>query len=135
MTVKRRIIRKKKKNEASEALAKVSGVEELERAATILKERAKRRLKELKNLNKKITLKIVLKSLKHRDKSDRERKDQIKDKKETIERIQKEKMKTQTVQNKVEDDKIKRLKELDNLRKSGILTNQEFEKLKSDLMN
>jgi len=44
-------------------------------------------------------------------------------------------MKTQTVQNKVEDDKIKRLKELDNLRKSGILTNKEFEKLKSDLMN
>ena len=44
-------------------------------------------------------------------------------------------MKTQTVQNKVEDDKNKRLKELDNLRKSGILTNQEFEKLKSDLMN
>ena len=39
-----------------------------------LKERAKRRLKELKNLNKKITLKIVLKSLKNRDKSDRERK-------------------------------------------------------------
>ena len=35
----------------------------------------------------------------------------------------------------IEDDKIKRLKELDNLRKSGILTNQEFEKLKSDLMN
>ena len=107
MAVKRRIIRKKKKNEASEALAKVSGVEELERAATILKELAKRN----------------------------QRKDQIKDKKETIERIQKEKMKTQTVQHKVEDDKIKRLKELDNLRKSGILTNQEFEKLKSDLMN
>ena len=39
-----------------------------------LKERAKRRWKELKNLNKKITLKIVLKSLKNRDKSDRERK-------------------------------------------------------------
>lgn len=107
MAVKRRIIRKKKKNEASEALAKVSGVEELERAATILKELAQRN----------------------------QRKDQIKDKKETIERIQKEKMKTKTVQNKVEDDKIKRLKELDNLRKSGILTNQEFEKLKSDLMN
>lgn len=102
MAVKRRIIRKKKKNEASEALAKVSGVEELERAATILKELAQRN----------------------------QRKNQIKDKKETI-----EKMKTQTVQNKVEDDKIKRLKELDNLRKSGILTNQEFEKLKSDLMN
>jgi hypothetical protein len=102
MAVKRRIIRKKKKNEASEALAKVSGVEELERAATILKELAQRN----------------------------QRKNQIKDKKETI-----EKMKTQTVQNKVEDDKIKRLKELDNLRKSGILTNQEFEKLKSNLMN
>ena len=39
-----------------------------------LKERAKRRYKELKNKNKKITLNIVLKSLKNRDKSDRERK-------------------------------------------------------------
>ena len=39
-----------------------------------LKERAKRRYKELRNLNKKITLNIVLKSLKNRDKSDRERK-------------------------------------------------------------
>ena len=39
-----------------------------------LKERAKRRYKELKKLNKKITLNIVLKSLKNRDKSDRERK-------------------------------------------------------------
>ena len=33
-----------------------------------------KRLKEFKALNKKITLKIVLKSLKNRDKSDRERK-------------------------------------------------------------
>ena len=39
-----------------------------------LKERAKRRYKELKNLNKKTNLNIVLKSLKNRDKSDRERK-------------------------------------------------------------
>jgi len=39
-----------------------------------LKERAKRRYKELKYTNKKITLNIVLKSLKNRDKSDRERK-------------------------------------------------------------
>jgi len=39
-----------------------------------LKERAKRRYGELKNLNKKITLDIVLKSLKNRDKSDRKRK-------------------------------------------------------------
>ena len=36
--------------------------------------RAKRRFKEYKNLNKKITFKEVLKSLKNRDKSDRERK-------------------------------------------------------------
>ena len=39
-----------------------------------LKVRAKRRYKELKNLNKKITLDEVLKSVKNRDKSDRERK-------------------------------------------------------------
>ena len=39
-----------------------------------LKERAKRRYKELKNLKKKNTLNFVLKSLKNRDKSDRERK-------------------------------------------------------------
>ena len=39
-----------------------------------LKERAKRRFKEFKRLNKKIPLNIVLKSLKNRDKSDRERK-------------------------------------------------------------
>ena len=39
-----------------------------------LKVRAKRRYKELKSLNKKNTLNIVLKSLKNRDKSDRKRK-------------------------------------------------------------
>ena len=39
-----------------------------------LKERAKRRYKEFKRLNKKIPFNIVLKSLKNRDKSDRERK-------------------------------------------------------------
>ena len=39
-----------------------------------IKVRAKRRFKEYKNLNKKITFKEVLKSLKNRDKSDRERK-------------------------------------------------------------
>ncbi len=38
-----------------------------------LKERTKRRYKELKNLDKKISLKKVHKSLKNRDKSDRER--------------------------------------------------------------
>jgi len=39
-----------------------------------LKERTNRRFKEYKSLNKKITYKQVLKSLKNRDKSDRERK-------------------------------------------------------------
>ena len=39
-----------------------------------LKERANRRFKEYKSLNKKITYKQVLKSLKNRDKSDKERK-------------------------------------------------------------
>ena len=39
-----------------------------------LKVRAKRRYKELKNLNKNITINEVLKSVKNRDKSDRERK-------------------------------------------------------------
>ena len=39
-----------------------------------LKERAKRRFKEFKHINKKITFELVLKSLKNRDKSDRERK-------------------------------------------------------------
>jgi len=39
-----------------------------------LKERANRRFKEYKSLNKKITYEQVLKSLKNRDKSDRERK-------------------------------------------------------------
>ena len=107
MTVKRRIVRKKKENEASEALAKVSGVKELERAAIILKELAQRN----------------------------QRKDEIKDKKQTLEKIKKEKTKTRKKQTNVKDEKIKRLKELDNLRKNGILTNQEFEKLKNDLIN
>ena len=107
MAVKKRIVRKKKKNEASEALAKISGIEELERATIILKELAQRN----------------------------QRKENIKDKKQTLEKIKKERTKPKKVQNNVEDKKINRLKELDNLRKKGILTNQEFEKLKSDLIN
>jgi hypothetical protein len=107
MAVKRRIVRKKKKNEASEALAKISGIEELERATIILKELAQRN----------------------------QRKENIKDKKQTLEKIKKEKTKPLKVQNNVEEEKNNRLKELDNLRKNGILTNQEFEKLKSDLIN
>ena len=53
MVIKKRILRKKKKNEASEALAKVSGSEELEMAATILKELAERK-KRKEKINTKI---------------------------------------------------------------------------------
>ena len=42
MAVKK-IVKKKKKNEAQEALAKISGVKELEIAATILQELAHRK--------------------------------------------------------------------------------------------
>lgn len=54
MGIRRKIIRKKKKNEASEALAKVSGVKELEIAANILKELAqrKKRKNKIENLEK-----------------------------------------------------------------------------------
>ena len=53
MVIKKRILLKKKKNEASEALAKVSGSEELEMAATILKELAERK-KRKEKINTKI---------------------------------------------------------------------------------
>ncbi len=106
MAVKRRIVRKKKKNEASEALAKVSGVKELEMAATILKELAKR---------------------KHR-------KEKIEDKMKTLEKIKKKKPKKETINSSAANEKMKRLKELETLQKTGILTEQEFEKLKIDLL-
>ena len=56
MTIKR-IIRKKKKNETEEALAKVSGAKELEMAATILRELAERenRKGKIEKLRKKRT--------------------------------------------------------------------------------
>ena len=57
----------KKKNEASEALAKISGSEELEMAATILKELAER-----KNRKEKIDTKI--KELKEKINKNQERK-------------------------------------------------------------
>tara|TARA_B100001750_G_scaffold101670_1_gene80347 strand:+ start:197 stop:520 length:324 start_codon:yes stop_codon:yes gene_type:complete len=106
MAEKRRIVRKKKKNEASEALAKVSGVKELEIAATILKELAERK----------------------------QRKEKIEGKIKTLEKIKKERPKKKKISANIDNDKIKRLKELETLQKTGILTEQEFEKLKIDLL-
>ena len=106
MAVKRRIVRKKKKNEASEALAKVSGVKELEIAATILKDLAERK----------------------------QRKEKIEGKIKTLEKIKKERPKKKKISANIDNDKIKRLKELETLQKTGILTEKEFEKLKIDLL-
>ena len=106
MSEKRRIVRKKKKNETSEALAKVSGVKELEIAVTILKELAERK----------------------------QRKEKIEGKMKTLEKIKKEKPKKEKIALHEDNNKIKRLKELETLQKAGILTEQEFEKLKIDLL-
>ena len=101
MVIKKRILRKKKKNEASEALAKVSGSEELEMAATILKELAERK----------------------------KRKEKIDTKIKQLKKQNKEKPREEINPN------LKRIQELDSLRKTGIITKKEFEKLKSDLLN
>ena len=101
MGIKKRIVRKKKKNEASEALAKISGVKELEMAATILKDLAERK----------------------------ERKEKIENKIKQLKNKSKEKPKEKV------NKKLKRIQELDSLRKTGIITKKEFEKLKSDLLN
>ena len=101
MAIKKRVVRKKKKNEASEALAKISGSEELEMAATILKELAER-----KNRNEKIDTKI-----------------------KELKRENKQKSREEINPN------LKRIQELDSLRKTGVITRREFEKLKSDLLN
>ncbi|MBE28010.1 MAG: hypothetical protein CMB06_02735 [Euryarchaeota archaeon] len=101
MGIKKRIVRKKKKNEASEALAKISGVKELEMAATILKDLAERK----------------------------ERKEKIDNKIKQLKNKSKEKPKEKV------NKKLKRIQELDSLRKTGIITKKEFEKLKSDLLN
>ena len=100
MTIKR-IIRKKKKNEAEEALAKVSGTKELEMAATILRELAERENRKGK----------IEKLSKKRNESKKEAKHSDHGK------------------------KMKRLKELETLQKSGILTVDEFKKLKQNLLN
>lgn len=101
MVIKKRILRKKKKNEASEALAKVSGSEELEMAATILKELAERK----------------------------KRKEKINTKIEQLKKENEEKPREEINPN------LQRIQELDSLRKTGIITKKEFEKLKSDLLN
>ena len=101
MVIKKRILRKKKKNEASEALAKVSGSEELEMAATILKELAERK----------------------------KRKEKINTKIKQLKKENEEKPREEINPN------LKRIQELDSLRKTGIITKREFEKLKSDLLN
>ena len=106
MSEKRRIVSKKKKNEASEALAKLSGVKELEIAVTILKELAERK----------------------------QRKEKIEGKIKTLEKIKKEKPKKEKIALHEDNNKIKRLKELETLQKAGILTEKEFEKLKTDLL-
>jgi len=100
MTIKR-IIRKKKKNETEEALAKVSGAKELEMAATILRELAERENRKGK----------IEKLSKKRNESKKEAKHSDHGK------------------------KMKRLKELETLQKSGILTVDEFKKLKQNLLN
>ena len=101
MVIKKRILRKKKKNEASEALAKVSGSEELEVAATILKELAERK----------------------------KRKEKIDTKIKQLKKENEEKPREEINPN------LQRIQELDSLRKAGIITKKEFEKLKSDLLN
>jgi hypothetical protein len=100
MTV-RKIVRKKKKNEAQDALNKVTGGKELEMAAVILKELAQRK----------------------------ERKKKIDDGEKKLERIPK--IKTEPIK---DNENTKRLKELAELNKMGILSTEEFEKLKKDLV-
>ena len=100
MTV-RKIVRKKKKNEAQDALNKVMGGEELKIAAVILKELAERK----------------------------ERKKKIEDGEKKLERMPPIKSEPAEV-----NKNAKRLKELSELNKMGLLSNEEFEKLKRDLV-
>ena len=105
--VVRKIVRKKKKNETEDALNKVMGSKELEIAAVILKELAERK----------------------------ERKSKIENKEKQLKKTPLRKPKEPESSTKPENDKIKRLKELAELNKMGILSTAEFEKLKADLIN
>ena len=79
----------------------MSGSEELEMAATILKELAERK----------------------------KRKEKINTKIEQLKKENEEKPREEINPN------LQRIQELDSLRKTGIITKKEFEKLKSDLLN
>ena len=105
--VVRKMIRKKRKNETEDALNKVMGSKELEMAAVILKELAKRK----------------------------ERKSTIENKEMKLKKTPLRKPKEPESDTKPENDRIKRLKELAELNKMGILSTAEFEKLKADLIN
>ena len=105
--VVKKIIRKKKKNETEDALRKVMGSEELEIAAVILKELAERK----------------------------KRKKKIENKEKIGQKTSQSKPKEPKIDNQPKYDKNKRLKELAELKKMGILSTAEFEKLKEELTN
>ena len=105
--MRRKIIRKKRGNKAGEALSKIKGGKELEIAAVILKELAQRK----------------------------KRNNDIKNKTNNLNDIKKKEMKIKIPLNKEQDEKNKRIKELENLKKMGIIKIDEFEKLKKDLMS
>jgi hypothetical protein len=105
--MKRKIIRKKKENRAGEALSKINGGKELEMAA------------------------IILKELAHRNK----RKNDIENQRKNLSEIKKKEKKKEIPVNKTQNKKIKRIKELENLKKMGIIKVDEFEKLKKDLID
>jgi hypothetical protein len=94
-------------NKAGEALSKIKGGKELEIAAVILKELAQRK----------------------------KRNNDIKNKTNNLNDIKKKEMKIIIPLNKEQDEKNKRIKELENLKKMGIIKVGEFEKLKKDLMS
>ena len=105
--MRRKIIRKKNENEAGEALSKIKGGKELEMAAIILKELAQRK----------------------------KRKDKIDNNKNNLKEIKEKEKKIGIPVNKDKNEKMKRIEELENLKKMGIIKVDEFEKLKKDLMN
>ena len=105
--VVRKIVRKKKKNETEDDLNKVMGSKELEMAAVILKELAERK----------------------------ERQSKIENKEKQLKKTTLRKTKEPQSDVKPKNDKIKRLKELAELNKMGIISTAEFEKLKADLIN
>ena len=105
--MRRKIIRKKNENEAGETLSKIKGGKELEMAAIILKELAQRK----------------------------KRKDKIDNNKNNLKEIKEKEKKIGIPVNKDKNEKMKRIEELENLKKMGIIKVDEFEKLKKDLMN